>query len=38
MITPKSFNLFFQKLRDEALSGFRSELDVAITKASKADD
>ncbi len=30
MITPKSYNVFFQKLRDNALAGFRSDLDVAI--------
>lgn len=30
MITPKSYNVFFQKLRDNALADFRSELDVAI--------
>lgn len=30
MITPKSYNVFFQKLRDKALADFRSELDVTI--------
>lgn len=30
MISPKSYNVFFQKLREGALAGFRSELDVAI--------
>jgi type III restriction enzyme len=36
MISPKSFNVFFQKLRDGDLIGFRSDLDVAVTKAAKA--
>lgn len=35
MISPKSYNVFFQKLRDEKLAGFRSELDVAISNAAK---
>lgn len=35
MISPKSFNVFFQKLRDGDLLGFRSDLDVAMTKAIK---
>jgi type III restriction enzyme len=35
MISPKSYNVFFQKLRDGGLAGFRSELDVAMTKAAK---
>lgn len=35
MISPKSYSVFFQKLRDEKLIGFRSELDVAISNASK---
>ena len=30
MITPKSYNIFFQNLRDGTLAGFRSALDVAI--------
>ncbi|HVB54869.1 MAG TPA: DEAD/DEAH box helicase family protein [Candidatus Acidoferrales bacterium] len=30
MISPKSYNVFFQKLREGALVGFRSELDVAM--------
>jgi len=34
MISPKSYNVFFQKLRDGGLAGFRSELDVAVTSAS----
>lgn len=36
MISPKSFNVFFQKLRDGGVVGFRSDLDVAMTKAAKA--
>ena len=36
MISPKSYNVFFQKLRDGGLVGFRSVLDVAMTKAAKA--
>ncbi len=35
-ISPKSYNVFFQKLRDGGVVGFRSDLDVAITKAAKA--
>jgi type III restriction enzyme len=35
MLSPKSYNVFFQKLRDEELPGFRSDLDVAIMKAAK---
>ncbi|MDA3934011.1 MAG: restriction endonuclease subunit R, partial [Gammaproteobacteria bacterium] len=35
MISPKSYNVFFQKLRDGDLVSFRSELDVAMTKAAK---
>jgi len=30
MISPKSYNVFFQKLREGGLAGFRSELDVAV--------
>jgi type III restriction enzyme len=30
MISPKSYNIFFQKLRDGWLAGFRSELDVGV--------
>ena len=33
MLTPKNFNVFFQKLRSGDLTGFRSELDVAVTSA-----
>ncbi len=32
MISPKSYNVFFQKLRDGGLAGFRSELDVAVAR------
>ncbi len=34
MISPKSYNVFFQKLRDGGLEGFRSELDVAVARVS----
>ena len=37
MISPKSYNVFFQNLRDGGVIGFRSDLDVAMTKAAKAD-
>lgn len=37
MISPKSYNVFFQKLREGTVIGFRSDLDVAMTKAAKAD-
>jgi type III restriction enzyme len=33
MLSPKNFNVFFQQLRDGGLVGFRSELDVAVTRA-----
>jgi type III restriction enzyme len=36
VISPKSYNVFFQKLRDGELGSFRSELDVAMSKAAKA--
>lgn len=36
MISPKSYNVFFQKLRDGGLVVFRSELDVAMSRAAKA--
>lgn len=36
MISPKNFNAFFQKLRADDAVGFRSDLDVAMTKAVKA--
>lgn len=35
MISPKSYNVFFQKLRAGEVVGFRSELDVAVAKAAK---
>lgn len=35
MISPKSFNVFFQKLREGELATFRSDLDVAMTNAAK---
>lgn len=34
-LTPKSFNLFFQLLRDGKIKGFRSELDVMLMKVSR---
>ena len=37
MISPKNFNAFFQKLRDGEALGFRSDLDVTMTKAAKAE-
>lgn len=38
MISPKNFNAFFQKLRGGDAAGFRSDLDVAMTKAGKTDE
>lgn len=38
MLSPKSFNAFFQQLRSDALQGFRSELDVAVNRAGSAGD
>jgi type III restriction enzyme len=38
MISPKSYNVFFQKLRDGGVVGFRSDLDVAMTTAAKTAD
>jgi len=35
MISPKSYNVFSQKLRAGEVVGFRSELDVAVAKAAK---
>ena len=32
MISPKNYNVFFQKLRDGGLVGFRSELDVTMAR------
>lgn len=37
MISPKSYNVFFQKLRDSGVVGFRSDLDVAMTKTAEMD-
>lgn len=37
MLSPKSYNVFFQKLRDGQLAGFRSELDVVMSRAAKLD-
>ena len=36
MLSPKSYNVFFQKLRDGELATFRSDLDVAMSGAAKA--
>ena len=36
MISPRSYNVFLQKFRDGGVVGFRSDLDVAMTKAAKA--
>ncbi len=36
MISPKSYDKFFQTLREGGLVGFRSDLDVAMAKAAKA--
>lgn len=35
MLTPKNFKTFFQMLRDGSAGSFRSELDVALQKASE---
>lgn len=37
MLSPKSYNAFFQKLRDRGLDGFRSDLDVVLTGAAKTE-
>ncbi|MDK2741930.1 MAG: DEAD/DEAH box helicase family protein [Nitrospira sp. BO4] len=37
MISPKSYNVFFQKLRDGGLEVFRSEVDVAVAQVGKGD-
>lgn len=34
-LTPKDYNQFFQKLRNNNLDGFRSKLDVALSKTGK---
>ena len=31
-LSPKDYNQFFQKLRSNDLDGFRSQLDVALSK------
>lgn len=36
MLTPKDFSKFFTKLRNGEAAGFRSELDVAVARASEA--
>ena len=33
MLTPRGYGIFFTKLREGELAGFRSELDVAMTRA-----
>jgi hypothetical protein len=33
MVSPRDFNSFFQKLREWALVGYRSELDVTMINA-----
>ena len=35
MMSPKGYNVFFQKLREGELVGFRSALDVAVANASR---
>jgi type III restriction enzyme len=35
-LTPKDYNKFFQQMRNNDLNGFRSELDVALSKAAAA--
>lgn len=35
-LTPKDYNKFFQQMRNDDLKGFRSELDVALSKAAAA--
>lgn len=37
MLSPKNYNVFFQKLRDGGLVGFRSELDVTMARWNNAD-
>ncbi|MGB4067802.1 MAG: DEAD/DEAH box helicase family protein [Nitrospira sp.] len=38
MISPRNFDVFFQKLRSGDAWGFRSALDVAMTNAAKAEN
>ena len=33
MLTPRGYGIFFTKLREGELAGFRSELDVAMARA-----
>ena len=33
MLTPKDYGKFFTKIREGELAGFRSELDVAMARA-----
>ena len=37
-LTPKSFNLFFQLIRNDDLKDFRSELDVTLSRSSSGSD
>ena len=37
MLSLRSFNVFFQNLRSGELVGFRSELDVVMSRAAKSD-
>jgi type III restriction enzyme len=37
MVTPRDFGKYFTKLRDKQLEGFRSELDVKIAQADRAE-
>jgi type III restriction enzyme len=37
MISPKSYNIFFTKLREGGLAGFQSDLDVAMAAARTGD-
>jgi DNA repair protein RadC len=36
-LTPKNYGVFFQKLREKDLEGFRSEIDVALSKGDASD-
>ncbi len=38
MISPRSYNVFFQKLRDGGVIGFRSDLDVAMARADSREE
>ena len=37
-LTPKSFNLFFQLIRNDELKDFRSELDVTLSRSSSGSE